>query len=440
MKKFVILTLLLVTTFSTTTFGASEISVYFNNAPVKLSQEPTIINGTTLVPFRSIFEELGFYVEWNGDTKTINGTNGDITISLQIGSTTAYVNGQPQTLVVAPTIIDGTTMVPIRFVSESAGYDVIWNSETQSIQIENKNSNATSNNDDVIVASTPDEAIIFATLPDGTVYTYDDLSTVDGTGKYSGYKKIVGDFFINEGDVYYRGDISDLDVVVDFTQFYDDEIVSWTYKDDTYSDSEGNVFDAFKKIHFAESITYSPELSEILGDTYEKWIFTTQIASDIKPTVIAYIEYSGDYSEPYDMNQEINPDNFNQTTEIVFEIIEDALAGDYEYANFNEQTGSNNNSSYTTIDENTTAEVVTEEWTSAGKLLSTYKVAPTRVEEGFAFQNFNGEIIYELYGSENEFTDGEEHYNNNIHFKYSDAKGQILFLTQDLIKNGIITE
>jgi len=47
-------------------------------------------------------------------------------IVLTIGSTTALVDGQQETLPVAPKIVDGRTMVPFRFVGEALGAEIGW--------------------------------------------------------------------------------------------------------------------------------------------------------------------------------------------------------------------------------------------------------------------------------------------------------------------------
>ncbi|WP_239615620.1 copper amine oxidase N-terminal domain-containing protein [Cohnella mopanensis] len=59
----------------------------------------------------------------------------DVTILLRIGSRTAKVNGQTLTLSVAPTVIDHTTLVPLRFVTEALGADVKWNGKEQKVTL-----------------------------------------------------------------------------------------------------------------------------------------------------------------------------------------------------------------------------------------------------------------------------------------------------------------
>lgn len=97
---------------------------------------PIIEHGTTLVPLRVISESLGAQVSWQQDSKTITIQKDDIKIRLQIGNTMVEVNDAfGKTLAVAPQIKDGTTMVPLRFISETLGCEVTWDAANQVIGI-----------------------------------------------------------------------------------------------------------------------------------------------------------------------------------------------------------------------------------------------------------------------------------------------------------------
>ncbi|GEM_PF-564132 len=62
------------------------------------------------------------------------------TVVLQVNSTTATIDGKSMTLDVAPYVDPSSnrTLVPLRFISESLGYIVIWNGTDRTIQILNK--------------------------------------------------------------------------------------------------------------------------------------------------------------------------------------------------------------------------------------------------------------------------------------------------------------
>jgi hypothetical protein len=83
--------------------------------------QPVVLNGTTVTPFRLIFERLGLQVKWKSESKQIIGESSDLTITLTVGSTKAIVNGKLVDMPAAPVIIKGLTFVPLRFVSEASG-------------------------------------------------------------------------------------------------------------------------------------------------------------------------------------------------------------------------------------------------------------------------------------------------------------------------------
>lgn len=96
---------------------------------------PLIRNGVTLVPIRAIIEAMGGSVSWDQTSETASlEYNGD-KIDLTIGSETAYLNGEANTLDTAPAVINSRTMLPIRFIAEGFRFDVEWESGTQTITV-----------------------------------------------------------------------------------------------------------------------------------------------------------------------------------------------------------------------------------------------------------------------------------------------------------------
>jgi len=112
-------------------------SGYVDGKITALDQAPLIINGRTMVPVRFVSEALGATVDWNPSTKEITIKMSNNTVILKIDSTVAIVNGNKVTLDVPATIVKttGRTIVPIRFVSEALGADVTWNATNKSVTI-----------------------------------------------------------------------------------------------------------------------------------------------------------------------------------------------------------------------------------------------------------------------------------------------------------------
>lgn len=121
---------------------AAGITVYLNGQVQAYDPAPVIQKGTTIVPMRAIFEQLGAIIDWDDRTRTVTAARGETLISLSVGQTIAYVNGKPVPLAVPSQIIKGRTMVPLRFVSESLGASVKWDPATWSIYIDDRESSS----------------------------------------------------------------------------------------------------------------------------------------------------------------------------------------------------------------------------------------------------------------------------------------------------------
>lgn len=101
--------------------------VKVNDVQLSFDVQPENLGGRLLVPLRGIFEALGAQVSWNAPAKTITAQKGGSQISMQVNNAQAYVNGKVIGLDQAPTIKNGRTLVPLRFISEALGADVAWN-------------------------------------------------------------------------------------------------------------------------------------------------------------------------------------------------------------------------------------------------------------------------------------------------------------------------
>ncbi|MDP5272719.1 stalk domain-containing protein [Chengkuizengella axinellae] len=139
MKKTLILLcfIMLSGLFSSVAYGEEEskIQVWIDGEQIQFDQEPFSENGTTLVPFRVLFSELGLNVLWDQETKTVTGINDNIKVELTLDSNEAIVNGETIQLLVAPQLVNNSTFVPLRFVGESTGASVRWDGTTKTIFI-----------------------------------------------------------------------------------------------------------------------------------------------------------------------------------------------------------------------------------------------------------------------------------------------------------------
>ncbi|WP_165972128.1 copper amine oxidase N-terminal domain-containing protein [Paenibacillus piri] len=118
---------------------ASSVHIYVQQELQQWEQQPFIKDGFTMVPMRALFEKLGFHVAWDAEKQMATAVKGGLTISLSINRGTALVNDVMYYLDVTPSLENGNTYMPLRFVSEAAGAEVLWNDADRSIQIQFEN-------------------------------------------------------------------------------------------------------------------------------------------------------------------------------------------------------------------------------------------------------------------------------------------------------------
>ncbi|NOU86103.1 copper amine oxidase N-terminal domain-containing protein [Paenibacillus sp. LMG 31460] len=115
--------------------GKKGVFLYVNGEEPTLEVNPFIKDGSTLVPFRAISESLKAEVTWNAEERSVTVTRDGITVKLFIDSTKATVDGKEVTLEVPAAIVEGNTVVPVRFISEALKATVKWEEETKSVVI-----------------------------------------------------------------------------------------------------------------------------------------------------------------------------------------------------------------------------------------------------------------------------------------------------------------
>ncbi|WP_028592685.1 stalk domain-containing protein [Paenibacillus massiliensis] len=117
----------------------SGITVMLDNVPLQFDAAPRIEQGVTYVPFRSIGEALGIQIAWDSKAQTVKAVglvNGQTTeVLLQIGSSTATVNGNTIKLTAAPLQRDGRLLIPLSSFSSQFGVNVSWNQQTRTVSL-----------------------------------------------------------------------------------------------------------------------------------------------------------------------------------------------------------------------------------------------------------------------------------------------------------------
>ncbi|MEE4562398.1 stalk domain-containing protein [Paenibacillus polymyxa] len=136
----------------------SVTTVYVDDRPLELTAQPLLLDGTTLVPMRQLFEAQGAVLSWNGASKTVTATKNDTTLTYRIGEVAATLNDKTLSLNVPGQIVKGNTMIPLRFVSEALGSTVKWDALTRTIRIASKEDFFTTILSGVNLRSKPDSS------------------------------------------------------------------------------------------------------------------------------------------------------------------------------------------------------------------------------------------------------------------------------------------
>lgn len=123
---------------------AFPVYVQVKGKPVETARgdaPPVILRGRTLIPARAFFEAAGAQVEWDNQQRLVTVKYNQRVVEIKIDSTEARVDGQVKKLEVPALILDhdkdgtGSTMVPLRFVSEGLGSEVVWINDTRTANI-----------------------------------------------------------------------------------------------------------------------------------------------------------------------------------------------------------------------------------------------------------------------------------------------------------------
>lgn len=96
---------------------------------------PQIIYGRTIVPIRAIIEAMNGTVTWEDATQKITLKANDHSVTMWLNKKDLIVDGNNQTMDVAPVSVNGRTMVPVRFAAENVGCVVDWIASTSEIVV-----------------------------------------------------------------------------------------------------------------------------------------------------------------------------------------------------------------------------------------------------------------------------------------------------------------
>lgn len=117
--------------------AAGNVQIILDGTELKVAKDTKVtnVNGSTMVPFRVIGENLGFNVKWEQKSQKVLINKGSKSIELVVNQKNATVNGKKMTLDNPPLLQNSIVVVPVRFVSEQMGIHVSWDGANQTVYL-----------------------------------------------------------------------------------------------------------------------------------------------------------------------------------------------------------------------------------------------------------------------------------------------------------------
>jgi hypothetical protein len=112
-----------------------DILVYVDECLLCSNPPSYIDDGHTMVPAKEFLDELGVKSKWEDDGKQLVIEQANASITLDVDNQTATVNGQPVALETAPSLKNSTIFVPLRFLAENLGANVVWDNKLRVIKV-----------------------------------------------------------------------------------------------------------------------------------------------------------------------------------------------------------------------------------------------------------------------------------------------------------------
>lgn len=166
-----------------------DVSFIIDFEEAEFGASPVLSNGRMLLPMREFFEVIGADIDWCDEQRMVTASHNETQIALTIEKHTAYINDNMLLLDVAPSLINGSTYVPVRFAAESLGYEIIWSDVYRTVY-------AFSDTEDLDLSFLTETTMADGFIPPGT----EIIDVFSGTaswygGKFHGRRTTSGEVF-----------------------------------------------------------------------------------------------------------------------------------------------------------------------------------------------------------------------------------------------------
>ncbi|SEN94699.1 stalk domain-containing protein [Paenibacillus sp. OV219] len=110
-------------------------SIILNGNSIEPTVPPLILNGVTYIPLRGVLEAMGVNIRWDIASRSVIADKGNKHIVFNTISGKTEVDGKTVNLDKKPVYAHDSLLVPLRFVSETVGAKVVWNSAEYTVEI-----------------------------------------------------------------------------------------------------------------------------------------------------------------------------------------------------------------------------------------------------------------------------------------------------------------
>ncbi len=121
----------------TSVFTIGALSFVRGGVTTAIDAAPSIVEGRTMLPLRFAALAVGVSEDnilWDPVRRTVT-LIGDRVVQLQIGSTSMLINGVAVPIDVAPSIVNGRTMLPIRALVQALRADIVWDGTARTVTV-----------------------------------------------------------------------------------------------------------------------------------------------------------------------------------------------------------------------------------------------------------------------------------------------------------------
>ena len=129
------LAVMMLTSMALAVSAETPVKVSVENELIALVPDPVIVNDRTLAPMEDTFKALGIAYALDESSNTIMAMKDGKAAVMQVDNTIFGLDDGQKTLDVAPQVVDGKIMIPVRAVAEAYGYNVDWVAEERLVVI-----------------------------------------------------------------------------------------------------------------------------------------------------------------------------------------------------------------------------------------------------------------------------------------------------------------